>query len=70
MDYVYVFQIWKSLTGLAFEFRSLQKIVAALRAGAEYAGLPVSKCVLIAGSQPGVAAAEKIGMACVVLRSR
>ncbi|XP_065851781.1 CBBY-like protein [Euphorbia lathyris] len=48
---------------------SLQKIVAALRAGAEYAGLPVSNCVLVAGSQPGVAAAEKIGMPCVVLRS-
>ncbi|EEF46567.1 2-deoxyglucose-6-phosphate phosphatase, putative [Ricinus communis] len=49
---------------------SLEKIVAALRAGAEYAGLRVSNCVLIAGSQSGVSAAEKIGMPCIVLRSR
>ncbi|KAK9265489.1 hypothetical protein L1049_001727 [Liquidambar formosana] len=48
---------------------SLQKIVAALRAGAEYAGEPVYNCVLIAGSQSGVAGAERIGMPCVVLRS-
>ncbi|KAK1432534.1 hypothetical protein QVD17_09431 [Tagetes erecta] len=49
---------------------SMQKIVAALRAGAEYAQVPVPNCVLIAGSLPGVAAAEQIGMPCVVLRSR
>ncbi|GER48927.1 haloacid dehalogenase-like hydrolase superfamily protein [Striga asiatica] len=48
---------------------SLQNIVAALRAGAEYAEVPVEKCVLVAGSQSGVAAAERIGMPCVVLRS-
>lgn len=49
---------------------SMEKIVAALRAGAEYAGLPVDKCVLVAGTQPGVAGASLIGMPCVVLRSR
>ncbi|KAF5752817.1 hypothetical protein HS088_TW01G00735 [Tripterygium wilfordii] len=48
---------------------SLEKVVAALRAGAEYAGLPVKNCMLIAGSKPGVAGAERIGMPCVVLRS-
>lgn len=37
---------------------SLQKTVAALRAGAEYAGVSVNNCVLIAGSQSGVAGAE------------
>ncbi|XP_076901276.1 CBBY-like protein [Bidens hawaiensis] len=49
---------------------SMQKIVAALRAGAEYAQVSVPDCVLVAGSLPGVAAAEQIGMPCVVLRSR
>ncbi|KAI7728187.1 hypothetical protein M8C21_006359 [Ambrosia artemisiifolia] len=49
---------------------SMQKIVAALRAGAEYAEVPVPNCVLVAGSLPGVAAAEQIGMPCVVLRSK
>ena len=48
----------------------MQKIVTALRAGAEYAEVPVPNCVLVAGSLPGVAAAEQIGMPCVVLRSR
>ncbi|XP_050368580.1 CBBY-like protein isoform X2 [Argentina anserina] len=48
---------------------SLQKIIAALRAGAESAGLAVCNCVLIAGSQSGVAGAERVGMPCVVLRS-
>ncbi|KAI3420485.1 uncharacterized protein J3R85_012793 [Psidium guajava] len=48
---------------------SLEKIVVALRAGAEFAGVPVGRCVLVAGSQPGVAAAERIGMPCVVVRS-
>ncbi|KAI4297015.1 hypothetical protein L6164_036927 [Bauhinia variegata] len=48
---------------------SLDKIVAALRAGAEYAGLPVSNCILIAGSQSGIAGAQRVGMPCVVLRS-
>lgn len=49
---------------------SLQRVVAALRAGAEYADIPLYKCVLIAGSQSGVAAAERIGMPCIVVRSR
>ncbi|XP_057502909.1 uncharacterized protein LOC130786616 isoform X3 [Actinidia eriantha] len=49
---------------------SLQKIVIALRAGAEYAGVPVYNCVLVSGSQSGVAGAEQIGMPCIVLRSR
>ncbi|GFP84194.1 haloacid dehalogenase-like hydrolase domain-containing protein at3g48420 [Phtheirospermum japonicum] len=48
---------------------SLQSIVAALRAGAEYAQVPIQNCVLVAGSQSGVAAAERISMPCVVLRS-
>ncbi|CAJ1962892.1 unnamed protein product [Sphenostylis stenocarpa] len=48
---------------------SLAKIVAALRAGAEYAGLPVCDCVLVAGSQSGVSGATQVGMPCVVLRS-
>ncbi|KAJ9168583.1 hypothetical protein P3X46_020086 [Hevea brasiliensis] len=48
---------------------SLVKIVAALRAGAEYVGVSVNNCVLVAGSQSGVAAAGQIGMPCVVLRS-
>ncbi|XP_054800832.1 CBBY-like protein [Prosopis cineraria] len=48
---------------------SLEKIVAAIRAGAEYAGLPVCNCVLVAGSKSGVAGAEVVGMPCVVLRS-
>ncbi|GAU50052.1 hypothetical protein TSUD_408480 [Trifolium subterraneum] len=45
------------------------KIVTALHAGAECAGLPICNCVLIAGSQSGVAGAERAGMPCVVLRS-
>ncbi|XP_068324551.1 CBBY-like protein [Pyrus communis] len=48
---------------------SLEKIIVALQAGAEVAGLPVCDCVLIAGSQSGVAGAERVGMPCVVLRS-
>ncbi|EXB75125.1 hypothetical protein L484_025899 [Morus notabilis] len=46
-----------------------RKIIAALRAGAESACLPVYNCVLVAGSQSGVAGAERVGMPCVVLRS-
>lgn len=49
---------------------SLQTVVAALRAGAEYADVPIHNCILVAGSQTGVAAAERISMPCVVLRSR
>ncbi|XP_073312245.1 CBBY-like protein [Primulina huaijiensis] len=48
---------------------SLQNVVAALRAGAEYAEVPVEKCLLVAGSLFGVSAAAQIGMPCVVLRS-
>ncbi|KAI6703092.1 hypothetical protein NL676_012228 [Syzygium grande] len=48
---------------------SLEKIVVALRAGAEFAGVPVCRCILVAGSQSGVTAAERIGMPCVVVRS-
>lgn len=44
--------------------------MAALRAGAEYAEVPLHRCVLIAGSQSGVDGAERIGMPCIVLRSR
>ncbi|KAG9439480.1 hypothetical protein H6P81_019645 [Aristolochia fimbriata] len=47
----------------------LKRIVVTLRAGAEYAGVPVQNCVLVAGSQSGVLAAEQIGMRSVVLRS-
>ncbi|CAN1846232.1 CBBY-like protein [Linum perenne] len=48
---------------------NLEKVVAALRAGAETAGLPVQNCVLISGNQSGVSAANRIGMPCVVVRS-
>lgn len=48
---------------------SLENIIVTLRAGAEYTGLPVDNCVLIAGSQSGVYGAERIGMPCVVIRS-
>ncbi|KAK4347452.1 hypothetical protein RND71_033791 [Anisodus tanguticus] len=47
----------------------LQNVVAALRAGAEYANVPVHDCVLVSGSLSGVAGAERIGMPCVVVRS-
>ncbi|KAL5975688.1 hypothetical protein ACLOJK_020014 [Asimina triloba] len=48
---------------------SLDKIVATLRAGAESACLPVSNCILIAGSQSGLLGAERLGMPCVVVRN-
>ncbi|KAL0926541.1 hypothetical protein M5K25_002780 [Dendrobium thyrsiflorum] len=48
---------------------STDLVVATLRAGAEYAGVPVQSCVLIAGSQSGVVGAEKIGIPSVVIRS-
>ncbi|XP_047948591.1 uncharacterized protein LOC125194432 [Salvia hispanica] len=47
----------------------IQNIVAALRAGAEKVDVPIYNCILVTGSQSGVAAAERIGMPCVVLRS-
>lgn len=49
---------------------SLPKTIAALHAGSEYAGVPVNNCVLITGSQSGVAGAERVGMPYVVLHSR
>lgn len=49
---------------------SLPKTIAALRAGSECAGVPVSNCVLITGSQSGVAGAERVGMPYVVLHRR
>ncbi|KAI3890178.1 hypothetical protein MKX03_003827 [Papaver bracteatum] len=48
---------------------SSEKIVATLRAGAEYAGVPVQNCVLIAGGQSGVLGSQCIAMPCIVLRS-
>lgn len=48
---------------------SLREIVAALRAGAENAEAPIRNCVLVAGSQPLIAAAEVTGMPCIVLRN-
>ncbi|TVU48845.1 hypothetical protein EJB05_00124 [Eragrostis curvula] len=48
---------------------SSEKIIATLRAGSEYVGCDMQKCVLVAGSQSGVLAAERIGMPCVVVRS-
>lgn len=53
-----------------FSFFSLEKIICALRAGAEIANIPVSNCILIAGTQSGIDGAERIGMPRVVLRSR
>ncbi|CAH9111880.1 unnamed protein product [Cuscuta europaea] len=46
-----------------------ENIVAALRAGAEYVDTPLDKCILVAGSQSWVSAAEQIGMLCVAVRS-
>ncbi|KAK4779204.1 hypothetical protein SAY86_006732 [Trapa natans] len=48
---------------------SIQTVVAALHAGAEFAEIPLYQCVLVAGSQSGVGGAQQIGMSCVVLRS-
>ncbi|CAL1402356.1 unnamed protein product [Linum trigynum] len=48
---------------------SIEKVVVALRAAAEIAGHRVQDCVLVSGSQSGVAAAKRIGMPCIVLRS-
>ncbi|CAK9321296.1 unnamed protein product [Citrullus colocynthis] len=48
---------------------SLEKIICALRAGAEIANIPVSNCILIAGTQSGIDGAERIGMPRIVLRS-
>ncbi|EES17465.1 CBBY-like protein isoform X1 [Sorghum bicolor] len=48
---------------------SSDKVIAALRAGSEYVGCDVQNCVLVAGSQSGVLAAERINMPCIVVRS-
>ncbi|KAK3137093.1 hypothetical protein QOZ80_5BG0447780 [Eleusine coracana subsp. coracana] len=48
---------------------SSEKIITTLRAGSEYVGCDQQNCVLVAGSQSGVLAAERIGMPCVVVRS-
>uniref|UniRef100_A0ACD5W6M4 Uncharacterized protein n=1 Tax=Avena sativa TaxID=4498 RepID=A0ACD5W6M4_AVESA len=49
--------------------KSSEKIIATLRAGSEYVGCDVQNCILVAGSQPSVIAAERIGMPCIVVRS-
>lgn len=49
---------------------SVRDLVAALRAGAEIADVPICNCVLVAGSQRAVIAAEIIGMPCIFVRSR
>ncbi|KAB8118319.1 hypothetical protein EE612_061086 [Oryza sativa] len=49
--------------------KSSEKIIVTLRAGSEYVGRDVQNCVLVAGSQSGVLAAERIGMPCIVVRS-
>lgn len=66
----YLNKIIRYLLVLFFIFSRLEKIVIALRAAAEYSGLPVKNCVLVAGSQSGVSAAKMVGMPCVVMRSR
>ncbi|XP_057830117.2 CBBY-like protein isoform X2 [Cryptomeria japonica] len=47
-----------------------KKIIASLRAGAEYADTQFQNCILLSGSQAGVSAAQCIGMPCIVIRSR
>jgi len=44
--------------------------IAALRAGAEAAAVAMDQCVLLAGAQTGPLVASRIGMPCVVVRSR
>ncbi|KAL8151663.1 hypothetical protein V2J09_021471 [Rumex salicifolius] len=46
---------------------SMQKIVAAIRAATEYAGVSVPNSVLVAGTRSTIAAAERVGMPYVVL---
>ncbi|GAB2213973.1 hypothetical protein Droror1_Dr00018302 [Drosera rotundifolia] len=48
---------------------SMQKIITTLRAGAEYAGVPARSSALVAGTHTAVAAADRIGMPCIVLQS-
>jgi beta-phosphoglucomutase-like phosphatase (HAD superfamily) len=47
-----------------------RKNIAALRAAAEIAAVDMDKCILLAGAQTGPLAASRIGMPCVVVRSR
>ncbi|XP_057830156.2 CBBY-like protein isoform X2 [Cryptomeria japonica] len=47
----------------------LKKIIASLRAGAEYTDIPLQNCILLSGCQAGVCAAQRIGMPCIVIRS-
>ncbi|KAH9288023.1 hypothetical protein KI387_032140, partial [Taxus chinensis] len=46
-----------------------KKVIASLRAGAEYASMPVQNCILLSGCQTGLCAADRIGMPCIVIRS-
>jgi len=45
-------------------------MIAALRAAAEIAEVDMDQCLLLAGTQSGPQAASRIGMPCVVVRSR
>eukprot|EP00250_Pteridium_aquilinum_P034066 c6977_g1_i1 orf=47-1174(+) len=49
--------------------KNSRKAIAVLRAGAEVAGVAVQHCILLAGGDSGVQAAERIGMPCVAVRS-
>ncbi|MCO5607478.1 hypothetical protein L7F22_061674 [Adiantum nelumboides] len=49
--------------------KNARKAIALLRAGAEVAGVSARHCVLLAGGDAGVQAAERIGMPCVAVRS-
>lgn len=44
--------------------------IAALRAAAETAAVDMDQCILVAGAQTGPLVASRIGMPCVVVRSR
>lgn len=49
---------------------SSKAAIAALRAGAEIAGVPVRNCILLAGGNNGIEAAQRISMPCVAVKSR
>ncbi|KAH7302105.1 hypothetical protein KP509_23G056700 [Ceratopteris richardii] len=49
--------------------KSAKKAIALLRAGAEVAGVDAQNCILLAGGDTGVKAAERIGMPCIAVRS-
>ncbi|MCO5602739.1 hypothetical protein L7F22_056877 [Adiantum nelumboides] len=49
--------------------KNARKAIALLRAGAEVAGVSAQHCILLAGGDAGVQAAERIGMPCVAVRS-